>query len=191
MEENQESKSSWGGYRPGSGNKYKWKHGETKAVRIPIAITDEVIEVAKAIDAGSRLVPHDSVTQSSIAKGGDELTQCQTEVDRLKTLNSKLSSNIGELEADLIKAQQQLKQTTEERDSLLDRISDIELELANLKDDHVTQSRIEDNVTQSSIDAAALLNCLKDYLVTDKKGKTKLSLSRLETILEELTDDGR
>lgn len=46
-----------GGARRGAGAKPKWKTGgKTKLVRIPVAIVAEVLEAAKAIDAGKRLI---------------------------------------------------------------------------------------------------------------------------------------
>lgn len=50
-----------GGKREGAGNRYKWNHGKTKVIRVPEAIADRVLEVAKIIDDGLSL---DSVTQS-------------------------------------------------------------------------------------------------------------------------------
>jgi hypothetical protein len=41
-----------GGARENSGRKPKWNLGETKAVRIPLAIADTILEVAKRIDEG-------------------------------------------------------------------------------------------------------------------------------------------
>lgn len=41
-----------GGFREGSGRKYKWKSGKTKAVRIPVAILEEVLEYAQKLDSG-------------------------------------------------------------------------------------------------------------------------------------------
>jgi hypothetical protein len=93
MEEN-ESKSNRGGYRPGSGNKYKWRHGETKPVRIPISIADEVVELAKAIDLGKRLVPDDNVTQSGDTRGSDEIARYQAELESLKALLPSRQKNI-------------------------------------------------------------------------------------------------
>jgi septal ring factor EnvC (AmiA/AmiB activator) len=178
----EEPKNNRGGYRPGSGNKYKWRHGETKPVRIPIAIADEVVELAKAIDSGKRLVPDDNVTQSANTRGSDEeVDKCQAEIENLKALSRKLSDKVGGLEADLIKTCQQLKQVTNERDDYLDRISDIDLELQNLKDDRVTQSTLDDSVTQSirpNLDPAAILNRLR------RERKTKADLKDVELILE-------
>ncbi len=265
-------KGSWGGSRPGAGNpefKPKWKSGKTTVIRVPEAIADEVLIVARQIDEG------EPVTLSSGKTEAGDSTAQHENVTQLKELYQK----IGELEAGLFKAYRELERVTQERDKYFEEISEIKLELENLKSERAPQSsnelaeaktkietlekesrdlryrcsdlerenarlerlgtdyshasfqtlsakyqkalnkakdweeaagsyrrqaeaiakkkeeaeaRLEEleegGVTQSSIDAAALLNCLKDYLVADKKGKTKLSLSRLETILEELDD---
>ncbi|MGB7442531.1 MAG: hypothetical protein WA919_15815 [Coleofasciculaceae cyanobacterium] len=43
-----------GGYRENSGRKPKWNLGETKAVRIPVAIADTIMEIAKRLDEGEK-----------------------------------------------------------------------------------------------------------------------------------------
>jgi hypothetical protein len=46
-----EHSSNWGGARPGAGQKPKWNTGETKPVRIPAALTQEVLWFARCLDA--------------------------------------------------------------------------------------------------------------------------------------------
>jgi regulator of replication initiation timing len=144
MSNDQEKPSNWGGSRPGAGNKYKWKSGETKAIRIPIAIADEVLKAAQAIDEGKSPLINDCVTQSS-AEESNELTNRKAELEQVKAYNSKLSKEVSELETKLFKASQQLQQVTKERNEYFDRIADIQLELDNLKDDRVTQSNPRDS----------------------------------------------
>lgn len=50
-----------GGKRENAGNKHKWNYGKTKVIRVPEAIADRVLEIAKIIDDG---LPLESVTQS-------------------------------------------------------------------------------------------------------------------------------
>lgn len=50
-----------GGVRPGAGGRYKWLHGKTKVVRVPIALADQILEIAKILDQGGSL---DDVTRS-------------------------------------------------------------------------------------------------------------------------------
>lgn len=39
-----------GGRREGAGNKSTWKHGKTKTVRVPEALADKILEIAKVLD---------------------------------------------------------------------------------------------------------------------------------------------
>ena len=43
---------SRGGARKGAGRASPWNHGETKTIRVPIALADQVLEAAKNLDAG-------------------------------------------------------------------------------------------------------------------------------------------
>jgi hypothetical protein len=44
------AKGKRGGTRPGAGNRYKWKHRDTKPVRLPIALIPKILEIAQLID---------------------------------------------------------------------------------------------------------------------------------------------
>ncbi len=44
-----------GGRRESSGRKLKWNLGKTKAVRIPEAIADTILEVARRLDEGESI----------------------------------------------------------------------------------------------------------------------------------------
>lgn len=41
-----------GGARKGAGRLSPWNHGDTKTIRVPIALADQVLETAKKLDAG-------------------------------------------------------------------------------------------------------------------------------------------
>jgi len=43
------SKFGRGGARPGAGGVCRWKHGRTKLVRLPVALLDKILEVARYI----------------------------------------------------------------------------------------------------------------------------------------------
>ncbi len=43
----------WGGYRPGAGQKPKWKAGATVTIRVPQLLTSEVMLYAQLIDGQS------------------------------------------------------------------------------------------------------------------------------------------
>ncbi len=42
--------SNRGGYRKNAGRKSDWKHPATKSIRVPPAIADQVLDIAKQID---------------------------------------------------------------------------------------------------------------------------------------------
>jgi len=44
------TKGKRGGIPPGTGNPYKWKHRETKPVRLPIVLIPKILEIAQLID---------------------------------------------------------------------------------------------------------------------------------------------
>jgi hypothetical protein len=51
------SKSGRGGARPGAGGGCRWKHGRTKLVRLPVALLDEIMEVARYMDQNEGQLP--------------------------------------------------------------------------------------------------------------------------------------
>jgi hypothetical protein len=51
------TKSGHGGARPGAGGGARWKHGKTKLVRLPIALVDEILEVARYMDENGGKLP--------------------------------------------------------------------------------------------------------------------------------------
>ena len=53
----QKSKSGRGGARPGAGGGARWKHGRTKLVRLPVALLDEILEVARYMDQNEGQLP--------------------------------------------------------------------------------------------------------------------------------------
>jgi O-acetyl-ADP-ribose deacetylase (regulator of RNase III) len=83
---------SRGGCRSGAGAKPKWKHSETKTIRVPIAIADQVLEIAKMIDQGSREnalepnLPGSSI--GSVLKGSKELSSTKGVVRQSKSSSS-------------------------------------------------------------------------------------------------------
>lgn len=41
-----------GGYRRQAGRKAGWRHGTTQTIRVPIALTEEILEIGKQLDRG-------------------------------------------------------------------------------------------------------------------------------------------
>ncbi len=69
-----------GGARDNSGRKPKWNLGETKAIRVPVAIADTILEIAKRIDEGenpeSIIIPKSEATASKLS--ADELGESKS-----------------------------------------------------------------------------------------------------------------
>ena len=53
----QKGKDGRGGARPGAGGGGRWKHGRTKLVRLPVALLDEIMEVARYMDQNEGRLP--------------------------------------------------------------------------------------------------------------------------------------
>jgi O-acetyl-ADP-ribose deacetylase (regulator of RNase III) len=67
-----------GGCRSGSGAKPKWRHTKTKTIRVPVAIADRVLEIAKMIDQGSEEYYSSSglpELRDAASKGGKQIVR--------------------------------------------------------------------------------------------------------------------
>jgi hypothetical protein len=53
----QKSKDGRGGARAGAGGGCRWKHGRTKLVRLPVALVDKILEVARYMDQNEGKLP--------------------------------------------------------------------------------------------------------------------------------------
>src|SRR4028119_388862 len=53
----QKSKDGRGGARLGAGGGTRWKHGKTKLVRLPVALLDKILEVARYMDQNEGRLP--------------------------------------------------------------------------------------------------------------------------------------
>jgi hypothetical protein len=105
------TKEKWDGVRPGAGNPYKWKHRETKPVRLPIALIPKILEIAQLIDGQEYIdrVEHEFDDEEEKPKyyngyyagelsylriGNDELA---SEVRNLRKENEALKAQLMEL----------------------------------------------------------------------------------------------
>ena len=105
------AKGKRGGIRPGAGNPYKWKHRETKPVRLPIALIPKILEIAQLIDGQEYInrVEHEfddeegkpkyyngyyAAELSYLRIGNDELA---SEVRNLRKENEALKAQLMEL----------------------------------------------------------------------------------------------
>jgi hypothetical protein len=53
----EKNKCGRGGARPGAGGGCRWKHGRTKSVRLPVALLDKILEVARYMDQNEGQLP--------------------------------------------------------------------------------------------------------------------------------------
>ena len=105
------TKGKRGGVRPGAGNPYKWKHRETKPVRLPIVLIPKILEIAQLIDGQEYInrVEHEFDDEEGKPKyyngyyagqlmylriGNDELA---SEVRNLRRENEALKAQLMEL----------------------------------------------------------------------------------------------
>jgi hypothetical protein len=105
------AKATRGGTRPGAGNRYKWKHRDTKPVRLPIALIPKILEIAQLIDGQEYIdgVQHEfddeegkpkyyngyyAAQLSYLRTGNDALAE---EVNKLRIENEVLKAQLREL----------------------------------------------------------------------------------------------
>ena len=105
------AKGKRGGIRLGAGNPYKWKHRETKPVRLPIVLISKILEIAQLIDGQEYIdrVEHEFDDEEGKPKyyngyyagqlmylriGNDELA---SEVRNLRRENEALKAQLMEL----------------------------------------------------------------------------------------------
>jgi len=105
------TKGKRGGIRPGAGNPYKWKHRETKPVRLPIVLIPKILEIAQLIDGQEYIdrVEHEfddeegkpeyyngyyAAELSYLRCGNDALV---SEIKNLRTENEALKAQLMEL----------------------------------------------------------------------------------------------
>jgi hypothetical protein len=105
------TKGKRGGIRPGAGKPYKWKHRETKPVRLPIVLIPKILEIAQLIDGQEYInrVEHEFDDEEGKPKyyngyyagqlsylriGNDELA---SEVRNLRKENEALKAQLMEL----------------------------------------------------------------------------------------------
>ncbi|RUT06771.1 hypothetical protein DSM106972_030280 [Dulcicalothrix desertica PCC 7102] len=109
------SKSDWGGYRLNAGRKATWNNEETCTIRIPKALSNEILRFARALDSGeiiefvtesnwSEDENHDYVTdsnfnyQQSISGNFDFATESKLENVNASTVFDEIESYLNNLD---------------------------------------------------------------------------------------------
>lgn len=57
-----------GGLRQGAGGVPTWKTGKTKTIRVPIALADEILSIARALDRGEKISLQSKVTSEPVTE---------------------------------------------------------------------------------------------------------------------------
>ena len=89
-----EERGSWGGARPGAGNpefKPKWKSGKTMVIRVPEAIADEVLAIARQIDEGSTVTLSSKLEEENV-RLRQKLQECQSRQEETAVTQSSEAS---------------------------------------------------------------------------------------------------
>src|SRR4028118_2145168 len=101
------TKGKRGGIRPGAGNPYKWKHRETKPVRLPIVLIPKILEIAQLIDGQEYIdrVQHEFDDEEDKPKSYNGYYAAQ--LSYLRTGNDALAAELNKLriENEALKAQ--------------------------------------------------------------------------------------
>lgn len=107
---------NWGGFRPGSGNKFKWNSGETKPIRIPVKLHEAVLSYAKLIDGQ---FPNGLQPSEALAC---KLPRTETKLETV-TQSKKLQEQVEILE-------QAVKNAEREKFELVTKLNKLEAEKA-------------------------------------------------------------
>lgn len=74
----------------------KWQSGKTKTIRVPIAITDQLLDIAKSIDNGTyNTVTSDSSFNKNEVKSLLESILTSSNKRQMKELTNKLGNLLG------------------------------------------------------------------------------------------------
>ncbi len=76
----------WGGYRPGAGQKPKWKTGATVTIRVPQLLTSEVMLYAQLIDGQS---PSGLQAEDCLSCQLDSVTESNQVVNQLEAVTAE------------------------------------------------------------------------------------------------------
>lgn len=93
-----EQQGTWGGARPGTGNpefKPKWKSGKTTVIRVPEAIADEVLAIARQIDEKEALQSRVTELEATLTVLRDSVEPLKRDIEKLKEQIKELNLNTG------------------------------------------------------------------------------------------------
>lgn len=98
-----------GGFRKGAGGVSTWKSGKTKTIRVPEALADEILVIARAMDSGEKFISQSKEKSISRSKAVSDVV---TESKTLDLTGISIRQNNGIISVhleDLVKAGYTLK----------------------------------------------------------------------------------
>lgn len=110
------SRDGWGGQRAGAGRKPGWKAGPCKAVKLPVALVDQVLAYAHQLDAGARDHGPQLEPVPPASPSGDRWAQVAKLIDEKAELQRKLGH-----QAELLASTRKKLQLEEARRQELER----------------------------------------------------------------------
>ncbi|MDB5100182.1 MAG: hypothetical protein JWM80_4603 [Cyanobacteria bacterium RYN_339] len=108
--------AEWGGRRTGSGRKASWKSGQCKAVKLPVALLDEVMRYARHLDGGPAM---GAPAEAPVSKD-ERWVQLARQIDQ----NQEQRRVIEHLQADLIAEKRKTRNAEGQAGHLRERLQD-------------------------------------------------------------------
>lgn len=96
-----------GGYREGAGCKSKWRNGKTKTIRVPIALSKRLLEIAEGMDRGLTFVIEEEARKEVIIDYDTESKPIVIDLSGISIVS--VSGQIGVKLSDLVKKGYQIK----------------------------------------------------------------------------------
>lgn len=79
---------TWGGARAGAGRKGEWRSGQTKAYKLPVVLAEQIIALAKALDAGQEV----TIGSSRGAENLRLIAELESAQQQIANLTAQLTS---------------------------------------------------------------------------------------------------
>ncbi|MDJ0714230.1 MAG: hypothetical protein QNJ54_08405 [Prochloraceae cyanobacterium] len=105
---------SRGGYRQGAGRKAGWRHGETQTIRVPVALREQLLEIARQLD-NREFIPDRTYSELNALLGEwqvkcdaepvnsiewQKVRQLIDEIQELISPEARASGKLAEIESD-------------------------------------------------------------------------------------------
>lgn len=153
--------TAWGGSRMGAGRKGAWRSGKTKAYKLPEAIASEVLDLARAIDAGQKV----EIVDESKYEMAKRLVK---QIRELQVRNNELLESLSDADEHIEELRVRVSSMEEEGLSLARELIDTQIEYSNL----------ERELAETKIDAASTKQPEADLEALRDRALSQLKLGR-------------